>query len=590
MGQQDHKVERRLAAILAADVAGYSRLMSQDEAGTLRSLTLHREIMDRLIAEHGGRIANTAGDSVLAEFPSASVAVQCAVEVQTALTALNEEASPDCALRFRIGIHLGDILVKAGDLFGDAVNIAARVQGLAEPGGLCLSGEAYTQVRKSFTVKVNDLGPQHLKNIDEPVKVYAIRMGGAPGAAGALGGPKSPISPDRPSLAVLPFKSASGDPAQDYLLEGITDDLITSLYRIKWLVVIARGSSFAFKGEAVSPQQVGQALGVRYVLDGSIRQAGNRIRVTAHLIETASNAHAWTDRFEGSLEDIFALQDQIAESVAGAVEPTIRRAEVSRARTKPTESLDAYDLYLRALPLHYSNIYERLAEAQRLLARAIEIDPNYSTAKAFSALTTVIQTNQGWTSPPEQDQGVRLAREALADHKDDPVILRCGGHALAYLAHEHDLAVALLERALALHPNSAEVHHSTGWVLNFACDGFRAIEHFHRAMRLSPLDPEMGHTLMGLTFAQLLMGRYEEALQTSRKAMAAMPTSLSPLRAAILACDHLGMTAEMKAVAANLLAISPGFRVGQFSKLQPFKDEQFAKSYMTALRKADLPE
>jgi adenylate cyclase len=587
------RVERRLAAIFATDVAGYSRLMGQDEVGTLRTLSAHREVMDRLIVEHGGRIANTAGDSVLVEFPSAADAVQCAVETQKALSALNSDKHPDRALCFRIGVHLGDVIIRGGDIFGDGVNIAARLQALTEPGGVCISGDLHRHVRKVLPLTFTNLGAQQVKNIEEPVTVYAVDLSGsAPTAAASQPKRLGPLPlPDKPSIAVLPFINMSGDPEQDYFADGVVEDIITALSRVRWFFVIARNSSFTYKGKAVDVRQVGRELGVRYVLEGSIRRAGGRIRITGQLIEAASGRHVWADCLrEGGLEDIFQLQDHITESVVGAVEPTVRFAEVERARAKPTESLDAYDLYLRALPLHYSNNRERVAEAQKLLARATEIDCDYSLAKAFSALTTVIQTNQGWTSKAEQENGIRFAREALADHRDDPVTLRCVGHALSYLAHEHDVGVAVLERALMLHPNSAEVHHSAGWVWNFACNGSKALEHFNRSMRLSPLDPEIGHTLMGLTFAQLLVGHDEEALETSKKAMAAMSTSLSPLRAAIIALIGLGYFDEAKRIGRSLFGIAPDFRVSSFHEVQPFQNKAFVDRYMTALRTAGLPE
>lgn len=395
---------------------------------------------------------------------------------------------------------------------------------------------------------------------------------------------------DSPSIAVLPFANFSSDPEDGYLAEGITSEVRTGLLRIRWLIVVGRGSGFLFKGRAVDLPEVGRRLGVRYVLQGSVQKAGSRVRIICEITEAASGRHIWADRFEGGLADIFKLQDHIVESVVGAVEPTIRLAEVERARSKPTDSLDAYGLYLRSLPLHLSNDRERLQEAQRLLGRAIALDTGFSLAKAFSALTAVIQVNQGWSSDAERQHGIRMAQEALADHRDDPVTLRCTAHALCYLARDADAALPLIERALALHPNSAEVQHSAGWIRCFVCDGARAEPHFHRAIRLSPLDPEMGHTLMGLTFAQLLTGRPEEALTTSRRAMAAMPVSISPLRAAIFALHRLGRGEEAEALARRLLEVNPGFRVGAFSRVQPFQDPDFAGRYMEALRRAGLPE
>jgi TolB-like protein len=393
---------------------------------------------------------------------------------------------------------------------------------------------------------------------------------------------------DGPSIAVLPFVNLENNPQDNYFAEGITSELLSGLLRIRWLLVIGRSSSFLFKNNSFDLKEIGVSLGVRYVLEGSVQREDDRVRITCRVTETKSGRHIWADRFEGLLCDAFALQDLIVEGVVGAVEPTVRLAEVERARSKPTGSLDAYDLYLRALPLHFSNNCQHLQDAQRLLGQAISIDPAYSLAKAFSALTAVIQVNQSWASDAERLHGIRMAREALADHRDEPVTLRCVAHALSYLAHETDTALPLLDRALALHPSSTEVHHSAGWVRCFAGDGAQAEQHFHRAIRLSPLDPEMGHTLMGLTFAQLQVGQPEVALATSRRAMAAMPLSISPLRASILALHELGRIDEAQLLARRLHEVNPGFRVGAFGLVQPFQKPGFASRYMEALRWAGL--
>lgn len=410
------------------------------------------------------------------------------------------------------------------------------------------------------------------------------------GAAPPRSAPATASMPDGPSIAVLPFTNLSGDPQDSYFAEGVTSEVLTGLLRIRWLFVIARASSFVFKNDPVDLREVGRSLGVRYVLRGSVRKAGQRVRILCEIMETASGRHIWAERFEAVLAGIFELQDQIVESVVGAVEPMLRLAEVERARAVPTDNLVAYDLYLQALPLHFSSDRERLREAQSLLGRAVAIDPSYSLAKAFSALTAVIQVNQGWAADAEREHGIGMARQALADHRDDPVTLRCTAHALCYLARDADTALPLIHRALALHPNSAEVHHSAGWIRCFVGDGAGAEPHFHRAVRLSPLDPEIGHTLMGLTFAQLLIGRPEEALATSRQAMAAMPVSISPLRSAIFALHELGQEAEARALAGRLLELNPAFRVGAFSRVQPFLDSSFAQRYMGALRRAGLPD
>jgi adenylate cyclase len=416
--------------------------------------------------------------------------------------------------------------------------------------------------------------------LDVPVTPLATAVPGVDGEPRWL---------DRPSIAVLPFSENAEPGANRYFADGVSSDLLTGLCRIRWLHVIARGSSFRFRGDHVDMSQVERQLRVRYLLRGSIQTVGDRVRIHCHLRDAVKDRYVWGERFEGSRADLFDLQDRITERVVGAVEPTIRFAEVERARAKPTGNLDAYDLYLQALPHHLSSDRVRMGEAQKLLARAIALDPGYSLAKAFSALTTVIQANQGWASDAERASGIELAREALADHRDDPVVLRCVGHALAYLAHEHDTALALLERALVLHPNSAEVHHSAGWVRNFCCDGAAALPHFDRAMCLSPLDPETGHTLAGKTFAHLLAGRHEDALESSRMAVAAMPNSSSPLRAAIFALCELGRVDEARRVGRVLIQVNPAFRLGAFAPVQPFRDPPFAHRYLQALALAGLP-
>ena len=312
--------------------------MSQDEAGTLRALAVAREIMDGLIAEHGGRIANTAGDSVLAEFPSAVDAVQCAVAVQEKLIEGCAGEPEDRRLQFRIGIHVGDVVVRGGDLLGDGVNVAARLEGVAEPGGIALSGAAYGYVRKALPLAYKDLGEQHVKNIDEPVRAYEVGATVAPAVASSPSKPKPLPLPDRPSIAVLPFTNMSGDPEQEYFADGVVEDIITALSRLRWLFVIARNSSFAFKGRVVEVKQVGRTLGVRYVLEGSIRKAGNRVRMTGQLIEAATGTHLWADRFDGDLADIFALQDEITEGVVAAIEPSLRAVEIPRKLETNRES------------------------------------------------------------------------------------------------------------------------------------------------------------------------------------------------------------------------------------------------------------
>lgn len=398
--------ERRLVAIFAADVAGYSRLMAADEVGTLLDLTQRRGILDSLIGSHHGRIANTAGDSVLAEFGSAVDAVTCAVAAQKALAEANAGASSDRHINFRIGVHVGDVMVKDGDLFGDGVNIAARLQALAAAGGVSISGAAYDQVRKILSLAYTNLGPQQVKNIEEPILAYAVGAERAPAAHGTpkRSAEKLPLPlPDRPSIAVLPFQNMSGDPEQEYFADGIVEDIIAALSQFRSLFVIARNSSFTYKGKAVDIKKVGRELGVRYVLEGSVQKAGGKIRIIGQLIEAATDRHLWADKFDGSLEDVFDLQDQVTTSVVGLIAPTVERAEIERANQKPTDKLDSYDLYLRGMATFRK---ASLHKALELFRAAIEGDPEFAAAYAMAASTLMRQQN---------DSGVPLAAEMRAD-------------------------------------------------------------------------------------------------------------------------------------------------------------------------------
>jgi adenylate cyclase len=371
-------VSRKLVAVFAADVEGYSRLMGTDEVGTLKGLTESRAILDRFIGHHRGRIANTAGDSVLAEFGSAADAVQCAVDAQTALAEANSGLTPDRCISFRIGIHIGDVMVRAGDLFGDGVNIAARLQTMANPGSVCISGPTCDQVRKVLPMPFVDLGIQHVKNIQEAIRAYQVDAPGeARGAAGArVADAESPLPlPVRPSIAVLPFQNMSGDPEQEYFADGMVEEITTALSRFKWLFVIARNSSFTFKGKAVDVKEVGRRLGVRYVLEGSVRKAAGKVRITGQLIDAVTGAHIWADRFERDLTDVFGLRDEVTVAVVSAVEPKLRQTEIAMAARQRPKNLTAYDLFLRALQQFYLTTREGDAEAIRLAHRALELDP-----------------------------------------------------------------------------------------------------------------------------------------------------------------------------------------------------------------------
>jgi TolB-like protein/class 3 adenylate cyclase len=402
---------RRLAAILAADIVGYSRLMGLDEAGTAQALREHRAAADPIIAEHGGRIVKTTGDGMLMEFGSVVGAVECALALQQLAAERNAEAPGDRRMEWRIGVHLGDVLIEGDDILGDGVNIAARLEGIAEPGGICISEDAFRQVRGKVEAEFADLGEQSLKNIARPLRVYRV------GPSAAASQPTSPAPalplPDKPSIAVLPFQNMSGDPEQEYFVDGMVEEIITALSRIRWLFVIARNSSFSYKGQSPDVRQVGRELGVRYVLEGSVRKGGNRVRITGQLIDAATGSHLWADRFDGSLEDVFDLQDQVAASVAGVIEPALQAAETARLASRPTADLTAYDLYLRAYAMVLSST-ERVPEALRLMEQGIARDPRYGLALAWAAICCQRLLIDGGNEDPAADRrkGADFARRA----------------------------------------------------------------------------------------------------------------------------------------------------------------------------------
>jgi adenylate cyclase len=587
--------ERRLVAIFAADVEGYSRLMEADEVETLQALTQRRAILDGLISERRGRIANTAGDSVLAEFGSAVDAVQCAVEAQAALAEANAGLLLDRHINFRIGVHVGDVMVQGGDLFGDGVNIAARLQTLASAGGTCISGAAHDQVRKILPFAFADLGAQQVKNIEEPVRAFSVT---AKGAAGFPAGSSSPHAdnskplqlPDKPSIAVLPFQNMSGDPEQEYFADGMVEDIITALSRVGWFFVIARNSSFAYKGKHVDIRQVGRELGVRYVLEGSIRKSGNRVRITGQLIEAANGNHIWADKFEGSLDDVFELQDRITETVVAAIEPSLQGAEIRRSSIKPTGSLDAYDLYLRALSHRYALTRESLDEAIRLLERAIVLDPDYAFAKAFAASIHTSRGIQSWATAEDIVRGQQLAHEALISGRDDPATIAFAAHAMAWLGREYDIAVAAMDRAIRLNPNSAQILTRSGHLRTWVSDADSAVDHFSRAIRLNPVDPEIGYALGGLAYALLIKGEYDKALEVARRAAREMPRWMGGWRSLVVASVKTERLQEAQEAVRHMLLLAPNHSISQSRRALPFRDERVCDMIVDALRKAGLPE
>jgi adenylate cyclase len=586
-------IERRLVAILAVDVVGYSRLMGADEEGTLAALrTIRRELSDPKIKEHQGRIVKTMGDGLLVEFASVVGAVRCAVEVQRAMTKRNAEMTLDKRIELRMGIHQGDIIVEEGDIFGDGVNLAARLEGLAEPGGICVSRVVRDEVRDKLDVTFDDLGEQQVKNIARPVRAFAVRLDDGAEQPRPAQKPSLPL-PEGPSLVVLPFQNMSGDPEQEYFADGMVEEITTAIARLPWLFVIARNSAFTYKGKAIDVKQVAQELGVRCVLEGSVRKAGNRVRITGLLIDTATSAHIWADRFDGALDDIFDLQDQVASSVAGAIEPKLRQSEIDRATRKPTESLGAYDLYLRALAQSNRWSDQGFAEAVALVRRALAIDPSYAPAAAMLGWCRTIQRIHGWGSLSGDDiaEAILLSRQALEAARDDPDTVWQAGYTLFLLGAETSMAEAMLDRAVTLNPNTAMAWNAKGNALALLNRPDAAIEALERARRLSPNDPNVYWNALSTAIAHFVERRFGEAIEWADRALHDQPRFVTAMRVKTAALAHLGRLDEARTELGRVLTIDPRLTITRYRAMLslPVAPEVFGLIEV-GLRRAGLPE
>jgi len=590
--EQRGRVERRLAAILAVDVAGYSRLMGEDEEGTLAALrAVRRDLADPKIAEHRGRIVKTTGDGLLAEFASVVDAARCAVEVQREMIARNAAVPAERRIEFRMGINVGDIIIEDGDIFGDGVNIAARLEALAEPGGICLSAAAHEQVRDRLDLTFDDLGEQQVKNIARPVRTYAVALG-APSRAVQPATVPPPL-PDKPSLVVLPFQNMTGDAEQEYFVDGMVEEITTAIARLPWLFVIARNSAFTYKGKPVDVKQVAQELGVRYVLEGSVRKAANRVRITGQLIDTATGAHIWADRFDGALDDIFDLQDQVASNVAGSIEPKLRQSEIERASRKPAANLTAYDLYLRALAQPYRYTEEGLAEAVALARQALAIDPSYAAAAAMVSVCRWMQRVQGWGALSAADVGeaCRLARQALETERDDAETIWQAAMTLFRLAGETAMAAAALDRALALNPNAAHAWMARGNIHASRNQPEAAIEAIERARRLSPFDPFTFFYAFTNAVAHLGARRFDQAAEWADRALHDQPRLASALRLKVAALAYLGDLDQARAELSRLLAIDPKVTIaGYRTYAAHFLAPEVLELQIAGMRLAGMPE
>ena len=586
------RVERRLAAVLAADVAGYSRLMGLDEVGTARTLREHRAVIDALVAKHGGRIVKTTGDGVLLEFPSVVDAVECAVAVQAVMAERNEGVPAERRMLLRIGVNLGDILIEGDDILGDGVNIAARIENECEPGGIYLSDDAFRQVRGKTSLAFDDLGERSLKNIDQPVRLYAVRSGSfsteATTKAPAEAEKPLPL-PDKPSIAVLPFQNLSGDPEQEYFADGMVEEIITALSRFKWLFLIARNSSFTFTGKGVDVKEVGRRLGVRYVLEGSVRKAAGKVRITGQLIDAVTGTHIWADRFERDMTDVFALQDEVTVAVVSAIQPKLLQTEIAMATRRRPENLTAYDFYLRALQQHYLGTREGVAEATRLAHRALELDPRFGLVAALAANSHMDNVLWGYATDPqfERNEAVRLSRLALSLDDGDPEILGKAASISAFMVGDSETEMEMADRAVALNPNSRNAWNSRGRVYLIAGLPEEAIASFERAIRMSPVDPRLYLTLAGMAQAFIELGRFDEAIAAGKKALRQNPPYPPAYRCLASAFAHLGRDAEAREAAARVLEFDPAFTISSWIARG---GQSNAKLLIEGLRKAGLPE
>jgi len=584
---REHLV-RRLTAIFAADVAGYSRLTGMDEEGTHVRLKEHlRVLIDPRIAAHRGHIIKNTGDGLLAEFKSVVDAMRCAVDVQRGMAERNLDVPPDNRIEFRIGINVGDVIEDNGDIFGDGVNVAARLEAIAEPGGICVSDDAHRQLRDKLDIVFDDAGEQNLKNIGRPVHVFRVRDRGA-----AANQRPTLALPDKPSIAVLSFQNLSADPEQEYFADGVVEDITMALSALRWLFVIARNSSFTYKGRHVDVKQVGRELGVRYVLEGSVRKAGNRIRIAGQLIDAENGAHLWADRFEGALEDMFDLQDHVTASVISAIAPKLQVEEIRRAKRKPTENLTAYDYYLRGLMKLRRMTMEANREALALFCRAIELDRGLACAYGMAAWCYVQRKARGWMIEPVQEraEATRLARKAVHLGGDDPVALSRGGYALAFVAQEFDDAAALMDRGLAVSPNLAEAWTLSGWLRVWRGESDLALEHVARAMRLSPLDPSMYGMQGAMAYAHFLASRCDVASSCAEKAMRDNPNFLLTICISAASKALAGQLEPAQKAMARALELNPNLRASNLRDLAPFRRAEDLAMYAKGLRSAGLPE
>jgi TolB-like protein/Flp pilus assembly protein TadD len=564
--------------------------MGADEVGTLKGLTERRTILDGLIGEHGGRIANTAGDSVLAEFGSAVDAVQCAVDAQTALAEANASLSPDKRITFRIGIHVGDVMVRAGDLFGDGVNIAARLQSLAQPGSVCISGATYEHVKKVLPLAFTDLGAQQVKNIEGPIRAYiAGRLADAPSAASLANPPKSLPLPDKPSITVLPFQNMSGDPEQEYFVDGIAEDVLTTLSKIQELVVIARNSSFVFKGQVRDIREIGRILGARYVLEGSVRKAGKRVRLAAQLIDSLNGAHVWADRFEGEIDDVFELQDRITQDIAAALEVRLTLGEEARVWRKRSGSPLVYEHFIKGRTLYINFAKHTHAQARLELERALAINPAFTPALGILGLTLTDQVRFNWQrdETTTYETALESAARALTVDPNDYYAYIVIGYARLF-QRRHDEALAAGEKAIALGPSCSNAYHMAGMFLGYAGDFRKSAEYEHQSQRLSPLS--RNESMVDEARAKFHLGNLIAARDIASRVLVERPHWLTAQVTLAASLWNLGSEDEARVTVRKMLADHPNLTASRWAQGLPYRHQKDLDALITPLRLAGLPD
>jgi adenylate cyclase len=578
----EERVQRRLVAIMAADVVGYSRLMGEDETGTLTALKQHRaSLIDPTISEHQGRIVKLMGDGMLIEFGSVVDAVECAVSIQRGMVERNTDTPDSRQITFRIGVNLGDIIIDGDDIYGDGVNVAARLEGLAEPGGICVSEKVFAEVRNKLETGFEDLGPQQVKNIAEPVRAYRVTLDQAPAAPSTA---PLPVS-DKPSIAVLPFDNMSGDPEQEYFADGMSEDLITDISNISGVFVTARNSSFAFKGQTIDVKEVAAKLGVKHILEGSVRKMGAKLRVNAQLIDAATGGHLWAKRYDGDMEDIFEFQDNIREQIVLALQVSLTPADKALTERKPTDSVEAYDLFLRGRANYYRYTPEDLLEAKKCFEQAIEIDPSFADAYAYLSYCHFQGWAQIWPGFDDNlDRANELAEKGVALDSTSAISLARLGWIQTFLRH-YDRAVENLEKAFALAPNNTDVLATFAQVLNYSGNPEKGLPLQEKASSIDTVVPPNWEWQMGLS--HFLLGQNDQAIASLNRALPKFTYAYTLLACIYVELDRLD---DARGEIKKLLEISPQFSVKFLNNILPFRVDEVRDRIFDSLRKAGLPE